>query len=255
MAGQQIIDLYCQNRGETMSPVMIPPIPDSKFIDKLPEAVKLEGQNAAEKNLQDGYIAEVKVFRRFEDIKKNIIVLHQLDYTHEQYSAFLPNHNCNIESCRRGPAVHRCHQAKKNIDGEHDFVVFGRSFAAVFEVKGASLKDIEADLLDRMLRSCCDDGLKQRKRVVDLIRSVDSSLPVYQFTVFSNVSRDEVEEQFLRDETLLFIEDLENLEHVVDWCEVFSQCKALRLINSQIVGQHIDEVERCLLGLWCVNTV
>ena len=238
-----------------MSPIMIPPIPDSKFIDKLPEEEQLEGQNAAEKELQDGYEAEVKVFRRFEDIERNIIVLHGLDYTHEQYCAFLPYHVCNNKRCNRAPAaVHECHQPKKNIDGEHDFIVFGRSFAAVFEVKGASLKDAEEDIWDHILRSCCDDGLKQRKRVIGLIRSVDSCLPVYQFTVFSNVSRDEVDEQFLRDEFLLFIEDLENLEHVVDWCEEFSQCEALRLINSKIVGQHIDEVERCLLGLWCVNT-
>ena len=114
-AGQQIIDLYCQNREETMSPVMIPPIPDSKFIDKLPEDVELEGQNADEKNLQDGYTAEMKVFRRFEDIKRDVIVLHQLDYTHEQYCAFSPNHRCNNKRCKKVPPVHECHQPKKTL--------------------------------------------------------------------------------------------------------------------------------------------
>ena len=134
--GQQVLDNYCQKGDEIRGRIMIPPIPDSKFIDKLPEDVELEGQNAAEKELQEGYEAEVKVYRCLEEVESNVIVIHQLDYTHEQYAAFLPNHPCNAKMCKRGLDTHDCHQPKRNIEGETDFVVIGINFVAVFEVKG-----------------------------------------------------------------------------------------------------------------------
>ena len=86
--GRQILLQYCQIRDESSGPIMIPPIPDSKFVDKLPKDMVLQGQ--------DGYEAEVKVFRCFEELRRKVIILHQLEYTHEQYSAFLPCHPCKV---------------------------------------------------------------------------------------------------------------------------------------------------------------
>ena len=247
--GQQIIDLYCQNRKETMRPIVIPPIPDSKFIDKLPEDVKLEGQNADEKNLQDGYTAEMKVFRRFEDIQRDVIVLHQLDYTHEQYCAFSPSHRCNNKRCKKVPPVHVCHQPKKNIDGEHDFIVISRTFAAVFEVKGLSFAG-PVDM-DRM-GSCFTDASRQIKTATDLIKAIDPLFMVYEFAVFSNISRAEVDERhhISDDSSLLFSEDLDDLNWMIDWLETNPP---LILSPSKLVESG-EKIKRCLLGLWCVNS-
>ena len=74
--GKQIMDRIHENKDEKTGPTMIPPIPESKFIDKLPDGV-LEGQNIREKEHQDAYEAEVKVYRCLENIKQNYLVLHQ----------------------------------------------------------------------------------------------------------------------------------------------------------------------------------
>ncbi|XP_063678746.1 uncharacterized protein LOC134814519 [Bolinopsis microptera] len=243
--GQQVLDNYCQKGDEIRGRIMIPPIPDSKFIDKLPEDVELEGQNAAERELQEGYEAEVKVFRCFEEVKSNVIVIHQLDYTHEQYAAFLPDHQCNVKMCKRGLDTHDCHQPKKNVEGETDFVVIGMSFVAVFEVKGLSLQSCTEEEGKLKMKGCVEDASRQRKRMVDLIRSVDSSLRVYEFTLLSNVSREEVDEKYLSDETLLFSEDLDHLVHIIDSCEVFS--------SNALKPGIMKNVAWCLLGLWCID--
>ena len=244
--GQQILDKYCQKGDEIRGRIMIPPIPDSKFIDKLPEDVELEGQNAAEKELQDGYEAEVKVYRCLEEVQSNVIVIHQLDYTHEQYNAaFLPNHPCNAKMCKRGLDTHDCHKPKKNLEGETDFVVIGMNFVAVLEVKGLSLQSCTEDVGELKMKGCVEDASRQRKRMVDLIRSVDSTLMVYEFTLLTNVSREEVDEKYLSDKTLLFSEDLDHLVHIIDSCEVFS--------SNTLKSGIIKNVAWCLLGLWCIN--
>ena len=243
--GQQVLDNYCLKGDEIRGRIMIPPIPDSKFIDKLPEDVELEGQNAAEKELQEGYEAEVKVYRCLEEVESNVIVVHQLDYTHEQYAAFLPNHPCNAKKCKRGLDTHDCHQPKKNVEGETDFVVIGMNFVAVLEVKGLSLQGCTEDVGELKMKGCVEDASRQRKRMVDLISSVDSTLMVYEFTLLTSVSREEVDEKYWSDETLLFSEDLDHLVQIIDSCEVFS--------SNALKSGIIKNVAWCLLGLWCIN--
>ena len=243
--GQQVLDNYCLKGDEIRGRIMIPPIPDSKFIDKLPEDVELEGQNAAEKELQEGYEAEVKVYRCLEEVESNVIVIHQLDYTHEQYAAFLPNHPCNAKMCKRGLDTHDCHQPKKNVEGETDFVVIGMNFVAVLEVKGLSLQSCTEDVGELIMKGCVEDASRQRKRMVDLIRSVESTLMVYEFTLLTSVSREEVDEKYLSDETLLFSEDLDHLVQIIDSCEVFS--------SNALKPEIIKNMSWCLLGLWCID--
>ena len=256
--GRKIFEKYFQNKDDTCEPMMVPPIPDSKFIDKLPEDVVLQGQ--------DGYEEEVKVFRCFEEIKRPFTVVHQLEYTHEQYSVFCPSHQCHQKKCKRGMEVHPCHQADKNIDGETDFVVLGEYFVAVFEVKGLSVakyesccseliskcsvrrNDISSSVQNRnavKFEACRDDALRQRNRIVDLVKSVDSTLDVYQFTIFSNINQDEVDEQYLSDKTLLFSEDLNNF---TAWFET-------NIPPPQVGDEDVNMmvVKCCLLGLWCID--
>ena len=269
--GEEILDQYCQ-ASSTSKPTMIPPVPDSKFLEKFPEG-ELDGQTASYKDLQDGYEAEVKVYRCFEELKRNVIVIHQIEYTHEQYSAFVPLHNCTKKSCNHDPEVHPCHQPDKNLDGETDFVVIGPDFVAVFEVKGLTVSKYQT-CCSELISKCCvkrngiqssaqernavkfegcfEDAARQRNRMVNLIKhletDLDVSIHVYQFTIFPNISKGEIDQGYLSDTTLLFSEDIETFTSWFD-ANIPSPDPDLDKINSAM-----ESVKSSLLGLWCINT-
>ena len=239
--GRQILKKVHLSRIETVGPTMIPPVPDSKFIDKLPGGV-LEGPNNQEKEHQDAYEAEVKVYRRLEEMKNNYIVIHQLEFTHEHYSAFLQDHLCYTKRCKRGQNDHPCHKEPKQIEGECDFLVMGKSFIAVLEVKGLSLQYTDEDKIK--LKGCCENAFLQRKRIKELIHSFHSSVRIFEFTFFPNISKDDVEEIYQKDETILFREDLESIGSKIDSYED----------GSSTVSKIVMEKLRCsLLGLWCID--
>ena len=239
--GKQILKKIHLSRNETVGPTMIPPVPDSKFIDKLPGGV-LEGPNTQEKEHQDAYEAEVKVYRRLEEMKKNYIVIHQLEFTHEHYSAFLKDHLCNTKRCKRGQSDHPCHKEPKQTEGECDFLVMGQSFVAVLEVKGLRLQYTDEDKIK--LKGCCESAFLQRKRIKELIHAMHSSVRIFEFTCFPNIFVDDVEEIYHKDDTILFREDLESIDSKID---SYGD-------DSSIVSKIAMERLRCsLLGLWCIN--
>ena len=239
--GRQILERIDQTRDARSGPTMIPPIPVSKFIDKLPEG-ELEGQNVIEKEHQESYEAEVKLYRILEGMNKNYLVIHQLEFTHEQYSAFVGKHLCNKKNCKRGPQDHPCHKEAKEFEGECDIVVVGENFVAVFEVKALNLKSTKEDELK--LQGCCESALKQRNRMKMLIQSICSSVMIFEFTVFPNISKDEVRKGYLKDETLLFCEDLEIVT------SIFNE---ERLSLSTLQKSARDKLCCSLLGLWCID--
>ena len=259
----------------TSGAFMMPPIPDCRFIDKLPENIELEGQTAAEKENQDGYEAEVKVYRCLEEVKSNVVVLHQVLYTHDQYAAFLLNHNCTKKNCKqtgdkkkckKESEVHPCHQTGTNLEGETDFVVIGDNFVAVFEVKGLSVAKYETSStisesiskcstrrdgmpLQRKnavkFEACCEDAVRQRNRMVELIKSIDPFVMVYDFTIFSNMSKEEVDERYRSDKTLLFSED------IIDFNRMINDFETNSPINKARKSGNI--LKHSLLGLWCID--
>ena len=256
--GREILEKHCQGSG----PIMIPPIPDSKFFEKLAEE-----QDAAFKELQDGYEAEVKVYRCFEELKRDVIVIHQLSYTHEQYFSVFPDHACSKKKCKNGPEVHPCHQPDVNVDGETDFVVIGPDFVAVFEVKGLTVSKyltccseliskcsvrrngIKLSVQERnavKFEGCCEDAARQRNRMVNLVKHLNSSIDVYQFTIFPNISIDEVDEGYLLDKTLLFSEDMDTFS---SWFDT----NIPQIPVDKVPDCDMLSIKRCLLGLWCIN--
>ena len=234
--GRSILEKYCVIKEGSSGPIMIPPIPNSKYIDKLPENVVLKGANLTEKEHQRGYEAEVKVYRSFEEVKINCVVIHQIDYTCEQYSTFHHNHQCK-----------RKKKQIRELEGECDFVVIGDKFVAVFEVKGLSFQGNEQDCIK--FKGCCESAQNQRQRMKDLIQSMDPLVMIYQFTAFPNISIKEVDERDLKDETILFADDLENLDTIVECCETFSS----RPISMTDAKTGRDKLCCSLLGLWCIN--
>ena len=241
--GKNLLDMIERSRNKKTGPIMIPPIPESQFIDKLPEGV-LKGANLQEKEHQDAYEAEVKVYRCLEELEKDYIVIHQLDYTHKQYSAFVGDHNCNNKRCKKGKNGHLCHKDPKQTEGETDFVLVGKTFVAIFEIKALKFQSTEEDKC--MWQGCCEGATLQRKRMKGLIQSIDPSQMVFEFTVFPNVSIDEVNEDFVKDETILFSEDIKILKTITDCCE--------ELISLTTVRMDVREkLKCCLLGLRCIN--
>ena len=227
------------------SPIMIPPIPDSKFIDKLPEGVQ-EDINAQEKNHQDSYEAEVRLYRCFEEIKTNCLVIHQLEFTHEQYSAFLPEHGkCTQHGCKKKPENHPCHKQPKQVEGECDYVVVGDNFVAVFEVKGLSLQGTTNNEI--RFKGCCESAKGQRQRMKALIHAICPSAKFCEFTVFPNISYEEVASWKLKDRTIIFKNRLQSVSTILGNCaknptRSRADAKATRRILSS-----------CLLGLWCID--
>ena len=239
--GRKILERIYQTRYVNSGPTMIPPIPDSNFFDKLPEG-ELKGQNVMEKEHQDSYEAEVKLYRSLEDMNKNYLVIHQLEFTHEQYSAFVGEHLCNKKNCKKGPHDHPCHKEAKEVEGECDITVVGENFVAVFEVKALNFENTKED--EYKLQGCYSTALKQRKRMKSLIQSVCSSVMIFEFTVFSNISIDKVRKGYLKDETLLFREDLEIVT------SIFNE---EHLSLSTLPNSARDRLCCLLLGLWCID--
>ena len=241
--GRQILERIDQARDASSGPTMIPPIPVSKFIDKLPEGV-LEGQNVIEKEHQESYEAEVKLYRSLEDINNTYFVIHQLEFTHEQYCAFVGEHLCNKKNCKKGPQDHLCHKEAKEVEGESDIVVVGENFVAIFEVKALNLENTTEDELK--FHGCCESAIIQRKRIKELIQSICSSVMIFEFTAFPNIFVDEVREGWLKDETLIFCEGLETVTAIIDCCGELSSLMT-------IATREIHQLWVSLLGLWCID--
>ena len=81
----------------------------------------------------------------------------------------------------------------------------------------------------------------------NLIESIDPSVTIYEFTVFPNISTEEVDEQYLSDETVLFSDDIENLVCIIDSWEAFTP------VTKNCMRQLRYKLSCSLLGLWCMK--
>ena len=293
--GQRILAKIISKENPWTETTMLPPIPDSRFIDKLP---RVKNRNYdTEKGHQVGYEAEVKLYRTFEKLKRNLIVIHHLEYTHDQYFAFIPEHMCDSRSCKAGFAQssklnkryswqssedsstladhddppllqlvqqqteHRCHNQPNNKDGECDFVVIGQGFVAVFEVKASCFVRLKnrdsAGKLERF-EACKASALRQRKKIIALIRSVTTDVPVFGYTVFSNISRVDLSGIGFtcteENEDLLLSDDLSDF---AGWFDkrfpVLPKSEDPHRENNN--ETHLMEgLKSVILGLWCMDS-
>ena len=244
--GEAIFEKLSERGDCTTVPIMVPPIPDSKFIDKLPKGAPNSIQ-VTEKEHQDAYEAEVKLYRSLEEMKRGYLVIHQLEFTHEQYSSFHPSHLCDKKRCKVGSKDHRCHRKAKEIEGECDLVVVGNKFVAIIEVKGLGLQGDEKD--SQKIKGCCLSAIAQRKRMKELAHAIDSSMIIFEFTAFPNISIKEIDDQYLKNETLLFSDDVRHLTAIMECCETYASLQTL----SRDMGKARGKMCRCLLGMWLIN--
>ena len=160
---------------------MCPPAPQPTYIDRYPD----ELENAAHEgvtpvslttNIQDNitkrnnYEGEVKVYRALERLQEQIIVLHSFKCSNQQFSM------CN-------PGIAMKNTNKKD-SCECDFLVMGKNYFAVIEVKSSTL--------DGDPRAAFKSSLDQRDRIRSLIEGICPNGNILLFTAFPSLSRDSI---------------------------------------------------------------
>lgn len=238
-----------------IKPIMIPPIPNSAraFIDEFPDGMILEGLSLIEKKLQEGYEAEVKLFRRLEDLPESVLVLHGLEYTHDHCSVYLQEHSCSNMYCSKTAGSHECHKSAREIEGECDFVVIGDNYVVLFEVKGVHFEDEDDPDNALKFHGSCKDGVRQIERIKKFIRAVNDEVQILEFIVFSNLSFEEcqplIHEENVYNESLLSsLVFSDNLDNFNSWFN--SQViQKVHLVNLNSTALKIN-----LLGLWCIDS-
>ena len=162
--GREINKKYCLFTDKF--PIMLPPAPKQTYID-----VYLDGDGSSssqfdqEKRLQADYETEVTAYRSLEILDENIIVLHGFEFTHHQYRIWEVNH-------KRGSCPN-CKNAA-NRDGECDFIVIGKNYLVVIEVKNLphdENQDVTTDK-EKILKGLFQKSQKQRERTECLIAGI-----------------------------------------------------------------------------------
>ena len=129
---------------------MFPTCPNHKYVDLHKSPVESEEQrNRAEndKQKQQDYEAEVKVYRALEKLKgQHIVVIHSLKYTHYQYRMWDSNHSA--KECSKRKEQPTCKKGLNSDEGENDFVVIGPDYIVLIEVKNAEEKASQESMSD-----------------------------------------------------------------------------------------------------------
>ena len=218
--GEDIYEEYCKPSATHPSrPVMLPRAPQQKYIDVYPEDECFKD----DKQRQSDYEAEVKVYRALEKLGEEMIVLHGFEYTHHQYRLCDRNHD--RKSCQK------C-KTSANKDGECDFLVICNDRFVVIEVKNLEVCDdiVECEPEFHLctigeendepecrnhnehlpaFEGTLKKSIKQRKKVVELIKNIDVGLNILEFTAYPNVTKQfKKERQHLETTSIIFREDL-----------------------------------------------
>ena len=244
-AGDIALHKYCYK--QPTKPTMLPPIPNSsKFIDMFPDE-KLSKENLSDQRKQESYEAEVKVYRAFESLNIDLIVLHGLDYTNQQYSEFCPE----FEFDRTNPG---------RIAGECDLVVIGPGVVLIIEV--SDVRCDESRTSNKRVRKAFNQKKSQCERTERLVRAMlrgyderETDDPVIKwFFACPSLSRETIKYDDDDMSRIIFLEDVEaggnegNLsEHFGMWWEKNVE---------EPVEYSVEKMEyssKLLIGLWIID--
>ena len=160
--GRELIEQHCTFKDKA---IMLPPAPKQTYIDVYrDEEVGPSCPFEGEKRLQVNYEAEVRVYRVLEELPEGTTVLHGFQYTHHQYRLCDKTHD--RKSC--GECT-----GKASNKSECDFVVVGKNFVVIIEVKnipqtsGGVPEEEKKELQGAFLKS-----LTQRERTECLVKGL-----------------------------------------------------------------------------------
>ena len=231
--GVEISSIYCHEK--TKRPIMLPPAPLCKFIDKYPNNIENEPNWVQQiEKQQREYEAEVKVYRAIEDVRENMIVLHGFRFTHQQYNLFV-EHDCT----------------KKDMDeeGEIDFLVINDKLVTLIEVKSTSC-DSEEKFINSYRKA-----QKQQAKSSKLVRGVDQKcnvievITIHQIIVFTSITRKYAEENLDSYNSLTRTEKLTILfKNDIEYWALISHLLVIKFETKVDI-----KTKWILLGLWCMN--
>ena len=263
---------------------MLPRAPKQTYIDVYPDEERFDDDI----NQQSNYMAEVSVYRALEKLDiKNTIVLHSFEYTHHQYRL------CDKNHIRKGCS--KC-KAAASKDGECDFLVMTGDRFVVIEVKNMvecrNIEDCELEFhlctigeereepecmtgktMDEQLRALngtFEKSVKQRKKVVDLIKSIDKNVTVLEFTAYPFFNK-RFEEQFKhpKKSSIIYHDDIYNPSYWYDsdyyigrifgkWWERALGLSCIQRYNgckpeNDELFERYERVRNILLAIWCTD--
>ena len=265
--GKQIYEEYCSSADN--KPTMLPRAPEQIYVDRYPDENQPGPSFIDEKRHQADYETEVKVYRALENVDGNFIVLHSFKFTHHQYRL------CAGGSHNRKGCSNCKGKNAGNQEGECDFLIICADSFIVIEVK--NMENIHGECTTDKLKALIGTykkSIKQRNKVVELIRCIDKDAKILQFTAYPNFSNrfqsqfqcsDKTELRLSDDElsTILFEEDVYNF---LAWWElnVTRSISSVRRSSMQtasskeipIAGLNQDSHEKArniLLAIWATE--
>ena len=298
--GKQIFDEYCST-ADRNQPTMLPRAPEQTYIDKYPEDDQPAGPSFRDdRQHQSDYETEVKMYRTAElGLDENYTIFHSFKYTHHQYRLCVGTEGHIRKGCSKCKGKNA-----EQLEGECDFVIICADSFIVIEVKNMKnvgevvecepdfhlcsvgedwqpecnreqqLRAAEREQQLRALNGTFQKSIKQRNKVVDLIRCIDQDANILQFTAYPNFSKQfkeqfqlsEMTESRLSDDelsTVIFEEDMSNTNFAAWWAENVTQAissvrrafKETLSISTEmpISGYNQDSHEKArnmLLAIW-----
>ena len=272
--GKEITERYCQ-LSDGRNSVMLPPVPQQTYIDLYPNVGEYNFEGERQRQLD--YEAEVKVYRSLEGLKEDLLVLHGFEYSHHQYRL------CDISHVRKG--CKKCSNKNcANKEGECDFIVIGRNYFVIIEVKNmpnvgqvlsceqdfhlCTLNEDHAEPLcdgvneKRVLVGTFKQSLKQRLKIRSLIQDVidqicgadnEDIFPILHYSAFPNTFRVLFQDlvEISRDERQQVI-SFEDFQKFHRWWK--NNVEALTTENEKddFINKH-GKIKDILVAIWCTD--
>ena len=189
--GKEVLQANCDEKWDGSS-VMCPPVPNlTPHIDLFTNdsaTVTIVERNDQKKRME--YEAEVTVYRVLEKLRENCVVLHGVEFNHLLYEQVFSYHNCTSDGCHQA-GDHACHKESQNIEGETDFLVIGKSYFVIIEVKHCKPENIKKHL--RKGKTQADKAAKFLKRIMEIYGDEAHMNPVFQFYAFPFLKEDKTQ--------------------------------------------------------------
>ena len=178
--GENIFFKFC-TFPDNLHPTMLPRAPDQTYIDRYPEN---SPDFKDERQRQFDYEAEVIVYRALEKLdEKRVIVLHNFEYTHDQYCLCDHSHSRDKKTCKG------CKNSL-NKEGECDFLILCPGYFVLMEVKNmCHVVPIDKEKHFKALCGTFRKSADQRKKIASLIQFIEKDAIIFQFTAYPNFSK------------------------------------------------------------------
>ena len=236
---------------------MLPPVPNSEYIDKFPHNTELSQGNLNDKRHQENYAAEVKVYRALEGVKKNVVVLHGLDYYHGQYQLFVGRHSSKKKKTQD------CKLKAKDREGECDFLVLGRNYFVIIEVKDMSAivfgpntdDNKEKRILTDTFTKSFDQGIRTRRLIeaIEEYMGASTDTQIFQFSAYPNFEKEFCNQFNLDDQQIRHLIFKEDFLDFHSWWD--NNVTSLTHLGPEECcapeSEKVKKVKQVLLTLWC----